>query len=151
MVSAFRISRTSPSWSSDHLSPFALRTAFPCSLDGRDSVDYDGDSVPRGLAPRRRSRVPSGAERLERAVGAPFISLNWFATNRPPSGGNAPRKAYGPFAAAQPGGVVAVSVRFHHWRLGSRHFSFPPIARALRDHIVNAFGYSSLFHHALVP
>ena len=43
---------------SGHLSPFALYTAFPCSLDGRDAVDYYEDSVTIGLAPRRRSRVP---------------------------------------------------------------------------------------------
>jgi hypothetical protein len=51
MVAAFRISRTSPRWSSDHLSPFALYAAFPRS-------DYYEDSVTVGLAPRRRSRVP---------------------------------------------------------------------------------------------
>jgi hypothetical protein len=44
-VVAFRISRTSPCWSSDHLSSFALHTALPYSLDGRDSVDYYEDSV----------------------------------------------------------------------------------------------------------
>ena len=69
-VSAFRISRTSPRWLSDHLSPFALYTALSCSPDGRDSVDYYGDSVTLGLAPRRRSRVPFGAERIERDVDA---------------------------------------------------------------------------------
>ena len=58
-VSAFRISRTSPHWSSDHLSPFALCPVLPGALDGRDSADYDGDSVALGLAPRRRSHVPS--------------------------------------------------------------------------------------------
>jgi hypothetical protein len=58
-VSAVRISRTSPRWSSDHLSPFALCPALPGSLGGRDSADYYGDSVALGLAPRRRSRVPS--------------------------------------------------------------------------------------------
>jgi len=50
-VSAFRISRTWTSWSSDHLSPFAMWTALP-------SADYYGDSVALGLASRRRSRVP---------------------------------------------------------------------------------------------
>jgi hypothetical protein len=57
-VSAFRISRTSPHWSSDHLSPFALYVVLPRSLGGRDAADYYGDSVALGLAPRRRSRVP---------------------------------------------------------------------------------------------
>ena len=50
-VSAFRISRTLTSWSSDHLSPFAMWTALPSS-------DYYGDSVTLGLAPVRPSRVP---------------------------------------------------------------------------------------------
>jgi hypothetical protein len=58
-VSAVRISRTSPRWSSAHLSPFALCPALPGALGGRDSADYYGDSVALGLAPRRRSRVPS--------------------------------------------------------------------------------------------
>jgi hypothetical protein len=51
MVSAFRISRPSPRWSSAHLSPFALWWAFP-------TADYYEDSVALGLAPCRRSRVP---------------------------------------------------------------------------------------------
>ncbi len=50
-VSAFRISRTSTFWLSDHLSPFALWTALPHS-------DSYGDSVTLGLAPIRPSRVP---------------------------------------------------------------------------------------------
>ena len=51
IVSAFRIARTWTSWSSGHLSPFAVWTALPPS-------DYYGDSVAVGLASRRRSRVP---------------------------------------------------------------------------------------------
>src|SRR5207253_2661397 len=43
--------RTWTSWSSDHLSPFAMWTALP-------SADYYGDAVALGLASRRRSRVP---------------------------------------------------------------------------------------------
>ena len=42
---------------SDHLAPFALWTAFPSSLVGRDSHDYYGASVTIGLAPLRRSHV----------------------------------------------------------------------------------------------
>ncbi len=38
---------------SDHLCPFALRTAFPSSLAGRDSGDHYGHSVTVGLAPDR--------------------------------------------------------------------------------------------------
>jgi len=51
MVSAFRISRTSPSWLSDHLSPFAM-----CATLSRS--DYYEDSVTIGLSSLRRSRVP---------------------------------------------------------------------------------------------
>ncbi len=43
---------------SNHLLPFALRTAFPSSLAGRDSGDYYGHSVTMGLAPVRPSRIP---------------------------------------------------------------------------------------------
>src|SRR5262249_13013125 len=50
-VSAFRISRTLTSGSSDHLSPFAMWWALP-------TADYYGDSVTMGLAPGRPSRVP---------------------------------------------------------------------------------------------
>ncbi|BEK85793.1 hypothetical protein GCM10010198_08180 [Nocardia seriolae] len=39
-----------------HLAPFALRTAFPPSLAGRDSGDYYEASVALGLASGRRSR-----------------------------------------------------------------------------------------------
>ena len=42
---------------SGHLTPFALWTAFPSALAGRDSCDYYGASVAIGLASRRRSRV----------------------------------------------------------------------------------------------
>jgi hypothetical protein len=42
---------------SDHLCPFALWTAFPSPLAGRDACDYYGHSVAIGLAPRRRSHV----------------------------------------------------------------------------------------------
>jgi hypothetical protein len=76
-VSAFRISRTLTSGSSDHLSPFAMWPAFPAS-------DYYGDSVTLGLAPVRPSRVPFDVERIERDVGAPFIPFNRFVTHRSP-------------------------------------------------------------------
>lgn len=38
---------------SDHLAPFALRTAFPSSLAGRYSCDYYEASVTMGLTPFR--------------------------------------------------------------------------------------------------
>ena len=41
------------SLTSDHLAPFALRTAFPPSLAGRYSRDYYGACVTIGLAPLR--------------------------------------------------------------------------------------------------
>ena len=43
---------------SDHLAPFALWTAFPSSLAGRDSRDYYEASVAIGLAPRRLRTMP---------------------------------------------------------------------------------------------
>jgi hypothetical protein len=42
---------------SGHLASFALWTAFPPSLAGRDSDDYYEASVVIGLASHRRSRV----------------------------------------------------------------------------------------------
>src|SRR6266568_1337918 len=42
----------------EHLCPFALWTAFPSALAGRDPGDYYGHSVTIGLAPRRPSRIP---------------------------------------------------------------------------------------------
>jgi len=45
---------------SDHLVPFALWTALPPALAGRDSGDYYGTSVAIGLASGRRSHVRPG-------------------------------------------------------------------------------------------
>src|SRR5215813_2775980 len=73
MVSAFRISRTSPSWLSDHLSPFAMCAALPRS-------DYYEDSVTIGLASLRRSRVPLRLN-VKRNLGAPFIPFNELAVH----------------------------------------------------------------------
>jgi len=80
MVSAFRISRTSSFWISDHLFPFTVYKVFPYP-------DYYGDSVAIGLASRRRSRVPFSAGRIERDLGVPFISLNEVVLHRPPGEG----------------------------------------------------------------
>src|SRR5688572_20894949 len=52
LVSAFRISRTSPYWLSDHLLFIAMHEAFPRS-------DYYEFSVTIGLSSRGRSLVPS--------------------------------------------------------------------------------------------
>ncbi len=59
MVSADRISRTSPPGSSRHLPPFALWPALPTAVTGRDARDYYGGSVPVDLAVTRESRIPS--------------------------------------------------------------------------------------------
>jgi hypothetical protein len=82
IVSAVRISRTSRFLTSGHLCPFALRVAFPLSLVGRYSHDYYGHSVTLGLAPLRRSRIPSQMN-VQSDLGSPFISLNEFITHRP--------------------------------------------------------------------
>ena len=57
-ASAIRISRTSRLRTSDHLSCFALWTALPSSLVGRNPHDYYHDSVTLALSGRRPSRVP---------------------------------------------------------------------------------------------
>jgi len=88
---------------------------------------------------------------LERDVGAPFIPLNRFATDRLPSGENDPQNFNGSFMAALPINAVAMSVRFHRWRLGFRQFSFHHIARALQDGILSVFRWLPLLRHALVP
>jgi len=66
---------------SSHLCPFALWTALPSPLVGRDSHDYYGHSVAIGLAPRRRSRVRP-CHTSERDVGVPPISLIALAGQR---------------------------------------------------------------------
>ena len=52
-------SRTPPSQTDEHLPSFALETAFPSAVVGRDSDDSYGGSGTVGLAPRRQSRGPS--------------------------------------------------------------------------------------------
>jgi hypothetical protein len=136
---------------SGHLSPFALYTAFPCSLDGRHTVDYYEDSVTVGLAPRRRSRVPFGTERLEHDVGAPLIPLNRFVIDRLSGEGYGAQKSDAPVLTASPIDAVARSVRFHRWGLGFRQYSFRLIMRALQDGTVSVFWPLPLFRHALVP
>ena len=136
---------------SGHLSPFALYTAFPCSLDGRDAVDYYEDSVTLGLAPRRRSRVPFGTERLEHDVGVPLIPLNRFAIDRLSGEGYGAQKPNAPFLTASPVDAVAKSVRFHRWGLGFKQSSFRLIMRALQDETISVFRLLPLFRHALVP
>jgi hypothetical protein len=136
---------------SGHLSPFALYTAFPCSLDGRHTVDYYEDSVTLGLAPRRRSRVPFGTERLEHDVGVPLIPLNRFVIDRLSSEGYGAQKPDAPLLTASPVDAVATSVRFHRWGLGFKQSSFRLIMRALQDGTISVFWPLPLFRHALVP
>jgi hypothetical protein len=63
MVSAFRISRTSPfPLIVDTWGPSPCGTALPSSMTGRDSGDYYDPSVALGLAPRRRSRIPRASD-----------------------------------------------------------------------------------------
>ncbi len=115
------------------LSPFALSTAFPCSLDGRHTVDDDEDSVPLGLAPRRRSRVPCSTARLEHDVGAPCSPLHRFVLDRLSGEGYGAQKSNAPVLTASPGDAVARSVPFHRWGLGCKQWSFRLIMRALQD------------------
>ena len=136
---------------SRHLSPFALYTAFPCSLDGRDAVDSYEDSVTLGLAPRRRSRVPFGPERLEHDVGVPLLPLPRFALARLSGAGYGAHKSHAPLLTASPGDAVAKRVRFHRWGWGCRPSSFRPILRALQDGTIRVFWAFPLFRHALVP
>ena len=73
---AFRNMRTSRLPTSSHLFSFALQAAFPLSLAGRNSRDYYENSVTLGLAPLRRSRVPSPRNVLER-LRFPTHTLSW--------------------------------------------------------------------------
>jgi len=66
---------------SGHLCPFALQTAFPSSLAGRDSCDYYGHYVAMGLAPDRRSHVRL-CHTSERDLGVPFVSFNALTRHR---------------------------------------------------------------------
>ena len=118
---------------------FALYTAFPCSLDGRHTVDYYEDSVTVGLAPRRRSRVPFSTERLEHDVGVPLIPLNRFVIDRLSGEGYGAQKSNAPVLTASPVDAVARSVRFHRWGLGFKQSSFRLIMRALQDRTIRVF------------
>ena len=124
---------------SGHLSPFALYTAFPCSLDGRHPVDDSEDSVTVGLAPRRRSRVPFSTARVEHDVGVPCIPLHRCVIDRLSGEGSGAPKSNAPVLTASPGDAVARSVRFHRWGLGCKPCSFRRIMRALQDGTISVF------------
>lgn len=68
----------------NRLAPFALWTAFPSSLVGRDSYDYYEASVAIGLAPRRRSRVrPCCTYRAERRWPTHLLECPHWASPAP--------------------------------------------------------------------
>jgi len=97
------------------LAPFALYTAFPCSLDGRHPVDDDEASVTRGLAPRRRSRVPCSTARLEPAGGAPVIPLHRCVLDRLSGEGDGAQKSHAPLLTASPVDAGARRGQCHRW------------------------------------
>jgi hypothetical protein len=47
--------------------------------------------------------------------------------------------------------VLPTSVKFHHWKLDFRQFSFNLITQALQIYTIHVFWYFLLYHHALVP
>ena len=47
--------------------------------------------------------------------------------------------------------VLPKSVRFRHWTLGFRQFSFSHIAQALQSNSAHVFGCPLLYQHAVVP
>jgi hypothetical protein len=121
------------------LAPFALSTAFPCALDGRPPVDDDEAAVTRGLAPRRRSRVPCSTARLEPAGGAPVIPLHRGVIDRLSGAGDGAQKSHAPLLTASPVDAGARSVQGHRWGLGCKQWSFRLIMRALQDGTISVF------------
>ena len=69
----------------------------------------------------------------------------------PPGGGSRSRKPDDPLLGHCDLGAVAAGVRFHHWRLGFRQFSFRPITRVLQDHVFSVFQHLLLLGHAVFP
>ena len=69
----------------------------------------------------------------------------------PPGGGSRSRKPNDPLLGHCDLGAVAAGVRFHHWRLGFRQFSFRPITRVLQDHVFSVFQHLPLLGHAVFP
>jgi hypothetical protein len=128
-VLAFRNMRTSRLPTSSHLFSFALQAAFPLSLAGRDSRDYYENSVTIGLAPRRRSRVPSPRNVLER-LRPPTHTLQWAHCPSSTSQG-VPRTKRG-FAAADDAGVQTCYRRVCIFTPGYWDSSNPALALSLR-------------------
>src|SRR5215472_5374745 len=69
----------------------------------------------------------------------------------PPGGGSRSRKPNDPLLGHCTVDAVAVGVRFHHWGLGFRQFSFRLITRVLQDRAFSAFQHHLLLWHALFP
>jgi len=129
---------------SDHLVCFALWTAFPPSLAGRDSCDYYQTSVAIGLASRRRSHVrPRCTYRAE--LRWPTHLLEYPHRVKP-----ATRRLRQPMSDADAGhgtgsDVFPVDGGLHHWRLGFRQFSFHRIPRAPQHLAPVRLGATSAF------
>ena len=113
---------------SDHLVCFALWTAFPPSLAGRDSCDYYQTSVAIGLASRRRSHVrPRCTCRAELRWPTHLLEYPHWASPTP-------RRLRQPMSDADAGrgtgsDVFPVDGGLHRWKLGFRQFSFHHIPR----------------------
>ena len=136
---------------SDHLFPFALWTAFPSALAGRDSCDYYEASVAVRLASRRRSRVrPCCTYRAERRWPTHLLEYPRWASLRTPE-------------------VAPTDLRSRHrawhrlqasfrrmgrcivWRLGFRQSSFRHITRVPQRPAPYAWTRPLISWQALVP
>ena len=113
-------------------------------------ADYYGGSVAIGLAPRRRSRVPSLLD-MKRDVGTSFVPLSDLVGHRPLAGRfrQLPRDCRMPVAPHQT--WLSGDVRLHRWELRFKQSSLCHIARALQDGALHAFRHLPLRRHALVP
>ena len=113
---------------SSHLVSFALWTALPPSLAGRESCDYYGTSVAIGLASRRRSHVrPRCTCRAELRWPTHLLQYPHWAS---PALRRLRRQMSDTDAGRGTGSdVFPVDGGLHHWRLGFRQFSFHHIPR----------------------
>ena len=136
---------------SDHLFPFALWTAFPSALAGRDSCDYYGNCVAIGLASRRRSHVRRCRTR-QRDLGGPLISLNALAGHR-----STPREVASADLRSRHRAWHRLQASFRRmgrcivWRLGFRQSSFRHITRVPQRPAPYAWTRPLISWQALVP
>jgi hypothetical protein len=129
-----------------HSFPFKCRQPVPL----RHVVGSPHLKLLRGLrSPGTRvlEAIPRSVdvERIERDVGAPFIHFNELTVHRLSGGDYASQKLIDTLLTAPLPDAIAMSVRFHPWRLGFKQSSFHHIARALQDHIVSVFRCLLLF------